>query len=62
MEDLQESGNSIASSLADLSLVHQRLIKQCGGILLFLLCIAACFLSFGLLAGGSTGYVEPHLD
>lgn len=62
MKDLQEGGNGITSSLADLSLVHEGLVEQGGGILLLLFGIAAGFFSLGLLARGGTRYVESHLD
>lgn len=66
MQDVQEGGESVASNLANLGLVHERLVEQIRGILLLavtILCsrhILAIFL--GLLLGGHAWNVEAHLD
>lgn len=61
MEHVQESGNSIASSLTDFSLLNQCLIKQSCGILLLLVTTSA-LLALGFLSRRRTRNVEPHLD
>lgn len=62
MEDLQEGGNGITGSLANLRLVHEGLVEQSGGILLLLFRITAGLFPFGLLARSGARYVESHLD
>lgn len=62
VEDLQESGNGITGSLANLGLVHEGLVEQGGGVLLLLFRVAAGFFPLGLLARSRARYVESHLD
>lgn len=62
MQNIQEGGNGIASRLANLSLVDERLIEEGSRIFDLLAVLAACVLTLRLLAGSGSGDVEAHLD
>ncbi len=62
MENIQEGGDGVACGLANVCLLDQRVVEQGHGVLLLLVGVACGVLALGLLAGGRSGYVEPHLN
>lgn len=62
MQDIQESGNSIAGCFSNLCLLDQGVVEERHGVLLFLVCIAPGIATLGFLPGGCAGDVESHLD
>jgi hypothetical protein len=63
MQNVEEGGDSITSSLANLCLFNQSLIKERGCILLLLLAtIATGVFAFSLLLRRYTGDIESHLN
>lgn len=64
MQNIKKGGDSITSSLANLSLVNEGLIKKSSGVLLPFTntSIAPSILALSLLAGGNTRNVEAHLN
>lgn len=64
MQNIQESGECVTSDLANLGLVHQRLIKEIGSVRLLAVLGSRGVLTIFifLLLGRNTRYVEAHLN
>lgn len=63
MQNVEEGGDSITSSLANLCLLNKSLVEERSRILLLLLAtVAAGVFALGLLLRRYTGDIESHLD
>lgn len=65
MQNIQKGGNGITGHLANLRLLHQRLVEERCSIFLgrlLLLVAALTFLAVGLLLGCGAWHIEAHLD
>lgn len=63
MQNVEEGGDGITSSLTNLCLLNESLVEERSSILLLLLAIVATgVFTLGLLLRRYAGDVEPHLD